>query len=161
MAKVEKIILEENSKAPDFTLQGDDGKSYTLGSFKGKKIIIYFYPKDNTPGCTKQAVGFTEHLEEFNQLGYTIIGISPDSIKSHQRFREKQDLKIILLADEDKTVANSYGAYGEKMNYGKIFNGIIRSTFIIDEEGNIINALYNVKATGHVERILKNIKEVV
>ncbi|MCA1927782.1 MAG: peroxiredoxin [Calditerrivibrio sp.] len=144
------VKLKSGDVAPDFILMGDDGKEYSLKSFK--KLVLYFYPKDNTPGCTKEAVGFSELIDKFSSENIAVIGISPDSIATHKKFREKHNLKIILLSDPDKKVAEAYGAYGEKTMYGKKTMGIIRSTFII-EEGVIIDAFYNVKVDGHCEMV--------
>lgn len=155
---MEIIKLNPGDKAVDFKLIGDDEKEYTLSDFKGKKLILYFYPRDNTSGCTREAVGFTEHLEEIESLNATVVGISPDSIESHKKFKKKHGLKILLLSDPDKKVAESYGAYGEKKMYGKVTKGIIRSTFIIDENGIILKPFYNVKVNGHVEKVIEFLK---
>lgn len=142
---------------PSITLEASDGNSYKISDFQEtEKILLYFYPKDNTPGCTKQAVDFTSLKEEFEQKSIKIIGVSPDSIKSHQNFIEKQNLDILLLSDPEKELATALGAYGEKKNYGKTYMGIIRSTFLIDtKSGEIIESWKNVRATGHAERICK------
>jgi peroxiredoxin Q/BCP len=149
------IKLKAGDKAPDFNLQGNDGKFYTLKDLGGK-VVLYFYPKDNTPGCTKEAIGFSELIEKFKNSGYNVVGVSPDSISSHKKFIEKHNLKILLLSDPDKKVAESYGAYGEKVMYGKKSFGIIRSTFVI-EDGVIKDAFYNVKVDGHCEMVYNNI----
>lgn len=149
------IKLKSGDVAPDFLLMGDDGKEYSLKSFK--KMVLYFYPKDNTPGCTREAIGFSELIDKFSSENVAVIGISPDSIASHKKFKEKHNLKIILLSDPDKKVAEAYGAYGEKVMYGKKTMGIIRSTFII-EEGIVIDAFYNVKVDGHCEIVYNRIR---
>jgi peroxiredoxin Q/BCP len=146
--------LKEGQQAPNFSLEADDGKIYSLESFRGKKLILYFYPKDNTPGCTSEAVDFTALKNEYEKEGFTIVGVSPDSVSSHAKFRTNHNLDIILLSDPDKKCAESYGAYGEKMNYGKTYMGIIRSTFVIDENGVILKAFKNVKAKGHADKVL-------
>lgn len=149
-------------QAPDFCLNGIDEngneKEFCLKDFKGKKIVLYFYPKDDTPGCTKEACGFQENLNAIKSLGVEVIGISPDSINSHKKFKEKYNLNFILLSDPDKKVAESYGAYGEKKMYGKTTMGIIRSTFIIDKDGNIEKSWKNVKVEGHVMAVLNYLK---
>jgi len=149
------IKLKAGDKAPDFNLQGNDGKFYTLKDLGGK-VVLYFYPKDNTPGCTKEAIGFSELIEKFKNSGYNVVGVSPDSISSHKKFIEKHNLKILLLSDPDKKVAESYGAYGEKVMYGKKSFGIIRSTFVI-EDGVIKDPFYNVKVDGHCEMVYNSI----
>ncbi len=155
-------MLKEGDKAPEFCLKGIDQegqeKEFCLKDFIGNKVILYFYPKDNTPGCTTEACDFRDNLNLLSGMGYTVIGVSPDSVNSHKKFKEKYGLNFILLSDPDKKVAEIYGAYGEKKMYGKITKGIIRSTFIIDEEGKIAKAWYNVKAKGHVEKVLKELK---
>ncbi len=154
-------MLKEGDKAPDFCLKGIDEKGeekeFCLKDFKGKKVILYFYPKDNTPGCTTEACDFRDNMNVLANMGYTVLGVSPDSVNSHKKFKEKYDLNFILLSDPDKSVAESYGAFGEKKMYGKVTKGIIRSTFLIDEDGNIAKAWYNVKAKGHVEKVLKEL----
>lgn len=144
-------------KIPTIILEASDGNSYKISDFtQTEKILLYFYPKDNTPGCTKQAVGFTELQEKFLEKNIRVIGVSPDSITSHKNFIEKQDLKILLLSDKEKELATAFSAYGEKKNYGKTYIGIIRSTFLIDTKTQeILESWRNVKATGHAERILK------
>ncbi|MEF3255118.1 MAG: peroxiredoxin [Deferribacterales bacterium] len=147
--------LSKGDKAPAFQLMGDDGKEYSLDSFD--RIVLYFYPKDNTPGCTKEAINFSGLVDKFAEKGFTIIGVSPDSIASHKKFKEKHNLKIILLSDPDRKVAEAYGAYGEKVMYGKKTMGIIRSTFVI-VKGIIEDAFYNVKVDGHCELVYDKIK---
>jgi peroxiredoxin Q/BCP len=154
-------MLKEGDMAPDFCLMGIDEKGeereFCLRDFRGRKVILYFYPKDNTPGCTTEACDFKDNMGILAERGYTVIGVSPDSINSHRKFKQKYGLNFILLSDPDKSVAESYGAYGEKKMYGKITKGIIRSTFVIDEDGKIQRAWYNVKAKGHVEKVLREL----
>ena len=151
-------MAEEGKKAPDFCLSGLDEKGeekeISLKDFKGKKVFLYFYPRDNTPGCTTQACDFRDNFKALAKQGIAIIGASPDSVASHEKFREKQGLNFTLLSDPEKKLAEKYGAYGEKKNYGKVTKGIIRSTFLINEKGKVEKAWRNVKAKGHVEKIL-------
>lgn len=149
--------LSPGSQAPDFTLPTDDGDTITLSQLQGRKVIVYFYPAALTPGCTKQASDFTESLSELEVEGYQVIGISPDKPEKLARFRDKHDLKITLASDPDKTALLAYGAFGEKKMYGRTFDGVIRSTFVIDEAGRIELAQYNVRATGHVDRLKKQL----
>ena len=147
-------MLKKGDKAPNFSLQNVDGNNIKLEDLRGKKVVLYFYPKDSTPGCTLQANDYTSLLPEFEALNATVIGVSPDSCESHKKFKEKYGLKIDLLVDSDKEVVKSYFAYGDRSLYGKLVTGIKRSTFIIDENGIIEEALYNVKATGNAKRVL-------
>ncbi|MFI6561521.1 MULTISPECIES: thioredoxin-dependent thiol peroxidase [unclassified Streptomyces] len=149
--------LQPGDVAPDFTLPDADGNGVSLSSHKGRKVIVYFYPAALTPGCTKQACDFTDNLDVLAGAGYDVIGISPDKPEKLAKFREKESLKVTLLADPEKTVTEAYGAYGEKKNYGKTYMGVIRSTVIVDEEGKVERALYNVRATGHVAKIIKDL----
>ncbi|UIX33789.1 thioredoxin-dependent thiol peroxidase [Streptomyces sp. GQFP] len=149
--------LQPGDAAPAFTLPDADGNEVSLADHKGRKVIVYFYPAALTPGCTKQACDFTDNLDLLAGAGYDVIGISPDKPEKLAKFREKEDLKVTLLGDTDKTVLQAYGAFGEKMNYGKTYVGVIRSTIIVDEEGKVERALYNVRATGHVAKIIKDL----
>ncbi|MER7182431.1 thioredoxin-dependent thiol peroxidase [Streptomyces hyaluromycini] len=149
--------LQPGDVAPDFTLSDADGNEVSLSAHKGRKVIVYFYPAALTPGCTKQACDFTDNLSLLADAGYDVLGISPDAPEKLGKFREKENLKVTLLADPDKKVLDAYGAYGEKMNYGKTYLGVIRSTVIVDEEGKVERALYNVRATGHVAKIIKDL----
>ncbi len=151
-------MLEEGQKAPAFSLEADDGKTYTLESFKGKRLVLYFYPKDNTSGCTREGIEFTDMKEQFGGKDTVVVGVSPDSVKSHQNFKSKQPIDLILLSDPDRAVASAYGAYGEKKMYGKITMGIIRSTFVIDKDSVIEKIYRNVKVNGHVEKVLCGLK---
>ncbi|MFF7972794.1 thioredoxin-dependent thiol peroxidase [Streptomyces sp. NPDC007905] len=149
--------LQPGDVAPAFTLPDADGNEVSLSDHKGRKVIVYFYPAALTPGCTKQACDFTDNLSVLASAGYDVIGISPDRPEKLAKFREKESLQVTLLADPDKKVLESYGAFGEKKLYGKTVVGVIRSTVIVDEEGKVERALYNVKATGHVAKIIKDL----
>lgn len=146
--------LEPGDTAPDFTLPDQDGNKVSLGDFHGRKVLVYFYPKDDTPGCTKEACQFNDNLTGFEQAGVPVVGISPDGADSHQRFRAKHGLRFPLLSDLDHQVAGSYGAWGERRMYGRTFEGVIRSTFLIDEAGRVSRAWYDVKADGHAAKVL-------
>lgn len=149
--------LQPGDVAPAFTLPDADGTEVSLSDHKRRKVIVYFYPAALTPGCTKQACDFTDNLELLAGAGYDVIGISPDKPEKLAKFRDQESLKVRLLADPEKTVTEAYGAYGEKKNYGKTYMGVIRSTVIVDEEGKVERALYNVRATGHVAKIIKDL----
>lgn len=148
-------MLKEGDKIPEFSLLGDDGNTYTNESIKGKKTVIYFYPRSNTPGCTKEAQSFQRVYDMLINNGINVIGISPDKQSAQIKFKEKYELPFILLSDEDKSVADKFGAYGEKKLYGKVSMGIIRSTFIVDEEGKVIKSYPKVKAAEHGEEVAK------
>jgi peroxiredoxin Q/BCP len=145
--------LAPGDLAPDFTLPDADGHLVALSSFRGQRVIVYFYPAAMTPGCTKQACDFRDSLAELNGQGITVFGISPDQPAKLAKFRDKEGLNFPLLSDPDHAVLEAYGAYGEKMLYGKTTVGVIRSTFVIGADGTIEKALYGVKATGHVARL--------
>ncbi|MFE9306184.1 thioredoxin-dependent thiol peroxidase [Streptomyces sp. NPDC088353] len=149
--------LQPGDVAPAFALPDADGKEVSLADHKGRKVIVYFYPAALTPGCTKQACDFTDNLDLLAGAGYDVIGISPDKPEKLAKFRDKESLKVTLLADPEKKVLESYGAFGEKKLYGKTVVGVIRSTIVVDEEGKVERALYNVKATGHVAKIIKDL----
>lgn len=151
-------MLAVNEKAYPFSSTNQHSETIKLSDFQGKKVVLYFYPKDNTPGCTLEAQSFQEANEAIESLGAVVIGVSPDSEKSHQSFCDKFGLKFNLLADTDNTIATAFGAYGEKKNYGKTYMGIIRSTFIIDEDGTIIKVYPKVKAEGHGQAVLEFLK---
>lgn len=151
----ERVILEPGKPAPSFSLTDQHGNEITLESFQGKKLVIFFYPSAMTPGCTKQACDFRDSVESLKSAGYEVIGISPDSVERQLKFAERDGLTYPLLSDEDKSTLVAYGAFGEKKLYGKVVEGVIRSTFMLDESGVVEHALYNVKATGHVARIRK------
>lgn len=150
--------LTEGQAAPDFSLPNAAGETVALSDFAGKKVIVYFYPKADTPGCTTEACDFRDSLTQLNGQNIEVLGISPDKPEALQKFIDKYELTFPLLSDADKSVMTAYGAFGEKKNYGKVVQGVIRSTFVIDEEGKIAVAKYNVKATGHVARIIKEIE---
>lgn len=145
--------LEPGTPAPAFTLVDQDERTVSLEDFRGQRVILFFYPAAMTPGCTKEACDFRDSLAPLQAAGYTVLGISRDEPAKLRQFRERDSLTYDLLSDPDHTVHEAYGAWGEKMNYGKTIMGVIRSTFVIDEEGNIAHALYNVRATGHVARV--------
>ena len=145
--------LEPGDPAPDFTLPDADGEEVSLSSFRGQRVIVYFYPAAMTPGCTTEACDFRDNLAVLNGQGITVLGISPDPPAKLARFRDKEGLTFPLLSDADRKVLEAYGAYGEKKLYGKTTVGVIRSTFVIDAEGKIEKAMYGVKATGHVARL--------
>ncbi|WP_104750239.1 peroxiredoxin [Helicobacter cynogastricus] len=146
--------LEPNTLAPAFTLKNAQGQSVSLKDFLGKVVVLYFYPKDNTPGCTIEAQDFTKLKSAFQAKDAVILGVSPDDAKSHCHFIESEKLGIELLSDPNLEVLKAYGAYGAKNMYGKEIEGVIRSTFVIDKEGKIAHALYNVQAKGHAQRVL-------
>lgn len=152
--------LEVGDKAPTFTLLDADGKKVSLSSYKGRKVIIYFYPAAMTPGCTKQACDFRDSLAELNEAGLDVIGISPDKPEKLAKFRDRDGVNFPLLSDPDKTTLTAYGAFGEKKLYGKIVEGVIRSTFVVDEKGNIEVAQYNVKAAHTTTKIQKILEQV-
>jgi thioredoxin-dependent peroxiredoxin len=151
-----KKVLAEGDTAPDFTLPDQDGNKIKLSQFRGKKdVVLYFYPKDMTPGCTVEACSFSEQLPKFTRKDAVILGVSFDDAERHQKFIEKNGLKITLLSDLDKKVANTYGVYQEKSLYGKKFMGIVRSTFVIDKKGKLKKVFPKVKVDGHWEEVLE------
>ena len=149
--------LAPGDPAPDFTLADADGNDVTLGDLRGQRVVVYFYPAAGTPGCTKQACDFRDNLAEFNGAGLTVLGISPDKPAKLAKFRDAEQLTFPLLSDPDKSVLAEYGAFGEKTMYGKKVTGVIRSTFVLDEKGTIELAQYNVKATGHVAKLRRDL----
>ncbi|MFW0108913.1 thioredoxin-dependent thiol peroxidase [Rothia sp. P7181] len=149
--------LDIGTPAPAFSLKNSNGEIVSLEQFSGQKVVLYFYPKANTPGCTNQACDFRDNIASLQSHGYVVLGVSPDSPQALQNFTQKQELNFELLSDEDHTVAESYGAWGEKKNYGKTYIGLIRSTFVIDENGNISLAQYNVRAKGHVAKLRRDL----
>jgi peroxiredoxin Q/BCP len=157
LASMTDIRLAVGDTAPDFTLTDDKGGSVSLSDFRGKKVVVYFYPKADTPGCTTEACDFRDSLTQLNDANIDVLGISPDKPEKLATFRENHDLTFPLLSDPQKETLVAYGAFGEKKNYGKVVQGVIRSTFLVDEEGKIALAKYNVKATGHVARIIKDV----
>ncbi|HLU56973.1 MAG TPA: thioredoxin-dependent thiol peroxidase [Pseudonocardia sp.] len=149
--------LAPGDTAPDFTLPDADGKPVSLSDYRGRRVIVYFYPAAGTPGCTKQACDFRDNLAELNDAGLDVIGISPDKQAKLAKFRDSEGLTFPLLSDPDKDVLTAWGAFGEKTMYGRTVTGVIRSTFLVDPEGKIERALYNVRATGHVAKLRKDL----
>ncbi len=148
-------MLEIGTKAPDFTLPDQNGKEHSLSDYKGKKVILYFYPKDNTSGCTKQACGFSERYPQIQEKGAIILGISKDSVSSHKKFEEKYGLAFTLLSDTELEVIKAYDCWKEKKNYGKVSMGLLRTTYLIDEKGIIIKAMDKVKAADNPQEMLE------
>ncbi|WP_143960786.1 thioredoxin-dependent thiol peroxidase [Litoribacter populi] len=149
------MSLEKGMQAPDFEVKNQDGETVKLSDYKGKKVILYFYPKDNTPGCTAQACNLRDNYSELQKEGFEVLGISTDTEKAHQKFIEKQELPFTLLADTEKIVHEKYGTWVEKNMYGRKYMGTARKTFIIDEEGNIADIIEKVKTKEHTNQILK------
>jgi peroxiredoxin Q/BCP len=149
--------LSPGDPAPDFTLPTDTGETVSLSGLRGRKVIVYFYPAASTPGCTKQACDFRDSLSELNGAGLDVVGVSPDKPEKLAKFRERDALTITLLSDPEKEVLQAYGAFGEKTLYGKVTRGVIRSTFVVNEDGKIELAQYNVKATGHVAKLRRDL----
>ena len=150
-------MLEIGQKAPDFTLPDKDGNPVTLSSFLGKKVVLYFYPKDNTPGCTKQACGYSRNYPQFLEKGVEVIGVSRDSVASHKKFETNQDLKFTILSDPERKIIEAYDCWKEKKNYGKVTLGVVRTTYLIDENGVIIRANDKVKAAEDPDRMLESL----
>jgi peroxiredoxin Q/BCP len=155
MTATSRLAVGDN--APAFSLTNADGKVVNLGDYKGRKVIVYFYPAAATPGCTKQACDFRDSLVQLNEAGIDVIGISPDKTEKLAKFRHDESLTFPLLSDPDKSVLTAWGAFGEKSLYGKIVQGVIRSTFLVDETGKVAIAQYNVKATGHVAKLRREL----
>lgn len=153
------MALEVGKLAPDFSLPASNGEIVKLSDFRGKNVVLYFYPKDMTPGCTTEACDFRDQYEEFRDLNCVIIGVSTDPLKRHEKFIEKYQLPFLLISDEDHEVAEKYGVWKLKKNFGKEYMGIERSTFVIDQEGKIVNEWRKVKVNGHVEEVLQYVKE--
>ncbi len=149
--------LEPGDKAPDFSLPDDTGATVSLSDFAGRKVIVYFYPAAMTPGCTTQACDFSESLDSLRRDGYDVVGISKDAPAKLAKFRERDHLTLPLLSDQDLAVHQAYGAYGDKKLYGKTVEGVLRSTFVVDEDGTLSHAFYNVKATGHVSKLRRDL----
>ena len=154
------VILEVGEPAPDFCLPNQDGNETCLKDFRGKWIVLYFYPRDNTPGCTQEACDFTNHLGDFERLNAVVLGVSPDTVESHRRFIAKHDLKITLLSDTSHEVLEKYGVWKQKKMYGKTYMGVERSTFIIDPEGNIAHVWRRVRVKGHVDQVAQKLQEL-
>ena len=150
-------MLEVGTKAPDFSLPDQNGKIHTLAEYAGKKVVLYFYPKDNTPGCTKQACGFSERYPQFMEKGAVVLGISKDSVASHKKFEEKYNLGFTLLADPELATIKAYDVWQEKKNYGKVSMGVVRTTYLIDENGVIVKAFDKVKAAENPEQMLEEL----
>ena len=151
------VRLAPGDEAPDFTLPDADGNPVSLSALRGRQVIVYFYPAAMTPGCTKEACDFSESLPDLGKAGLTVLGISPDAPAKLARFRDKEHITFPLLSDPERRVLTAYGAYGEKMNYGKKTMGVIRSTFVVGADGKVEQAYYGVRATGHVERLRKDL----
>ena len=149
--------LTPGDAAPAFTLPDADGNEVSLADHKGRKVIVYFYPAALTPGCTKQACDFTDNLDALATAGYDVIGVSPDKPEKLAKFREKESLRVTLVGDPGRETLTAYGAYGEKKLYGKTVTGVIRSTFVLDEQGTVEKAMYGVKATGHVAKLRRDL----
>ena len=150
--------LAPGDPAPDFTLSTDAGETLSLSDLRGRKVVLYAYPAAMTPGCTKQACDFRDSLASLKAAGYEVVGISPDTPEKLAKFRDRDAITFPLVSDPERVVLNAYGAYGEKQNYGRTVLGVIRSTFVIDEKGQIERAMYNVRATGHVAKLRKDLK---
>jgi peroxiredoxin Q/BCP len=152
-------MLKVGDTAPEFELESDTGEKVKLSSLRGKKVVLYFYPKDNTPGCTTEACELRDRQPRLQRRGAVVLGVSPDSVKSHQKFKAKYDLPFPLLADTDHSVAEAYGAWGEKKMYGKTYQGILRTTFIIDENGTVEQVFEKVKPKGHGDQVLEAVQK--
>ena len=150
--------LQAGDPAPDFTLPDADGKDVSLSDYRGRRVIVYFYPAAGTPGCTKQACDFRDNLGELNGAGLDVLGVSPDKPAKLAKFRDKEGLTFPLLSDPDRAVLQAWGAFGEKKMYGKTVTGVIRSTFVVGPDGKLEEALYNVRATGHVAKLRKDLE---
>lgn len=157
----DNIKLEAGAKAPAFTLPDQNEKKVALKDFAGRWVVVYFYPKDDTPGCTTEACEFTNIHKELEKLDAAVVGISADNAASHRMFIEKYKLKVTLLSDADRKIMTKYGAFGKKMMYGKEVEGVIRSTFIIDPEGRVAHAWYSVKAAGHAEKVKEKLTALI
>lgn len=158
MTSSEQARLSAGDQAPEFTLPDSDGNDVALSDFRGKHVIVYFYPAAGTPGCTTQACDFRDNLAELNNAGYQVLGISPDKQAKLAGFVESEGLTFPLLSDPEKSVLAEWGAFGEKKNYGKVVQGVIRSTFVVDPDGTITTARYNVRATGHVAKLIRDLE---
>ena len=150
-------MIEEGRAAPDFELQSDSAETVKLSDFRGRPVVLYFYPKDDTPGCTTEACEFRDAFDVFRERGVEVLGVSPDDIASHQKFKTKHELPFTLLADPDHAVAEQYGVWGERKFAGKTYMGIKRSTFIIDEEGKVARAMMGIKPAGHAAQVLDSL----
>jgi peroxiredoxin Q/BCP len=153
----EPVRLQPGDPAPDFTLPDADGNEVTLSSYRGRRVVVYFYPQASTPGCTTQACDFRDSLDSLSAAGVAVIGISPDRPAALAKFRDEQGLTFPLLSDPEHTALTAYGTWGEKKNYGRSYLGVLRSTFVVDADGNLEQAQYNVKATGHVAKLRRDL----
>jgi peroxiredoxin Q/BCP len=151
-------MLEKKYQVPDFELPDENGKLHKLSDYLGQYVLLYFYPKDDTPGCTTEACEFRDDYAEYDKAGVVILGVSPDSPKSHKKFKEKYNLPFVLLADEDHQVCEIYGVWGKKSMYGKEYYGVLRTTFLIDKEGKLVEIFEKVKPKGHSQQILSTLK---
>jgi thioredoxin-dependent peroxiredoxin len=151
-------VIEEGKPAPDFELKTDTGDSVKLSDFRGKQVVLYFYPKDDTPGCTTQACGIRDVYGEFQKAGAVVLGVSPDDEKSHVKFKEKYELPFTLLADTDHSVSEEYGVWGEKKYMGRTYMGVDRSTFVIDADGNVKRVMHKVKPDSHADEVLETLR---
>jgi thioredoxin-dependent peroxiredoxin len=149
--------LSAGDAAPDFTLQDSEGREVSLAGFRGRNVVVYFYPAASTPGCTKEACDFRDNIASLQGAGYDVVGVSPDPLPKLVKFVDQESLNFPLLSDADHAVAEAYGAWGEKKNYGKTYEGLIRSTFVVDPEGKLALAQYNVRATGHVAKLRRDL----
>lgn len=151
-------MLNEGDVAPEFELPRDGGKTVTLSEFQGGPVVLYFYPKDDTSGCTQEAIGFSERIAAFHEAGAEVIGVSPDGVKAHDKFRDKHDLQVMLLSDEEKTAIEAYGVWAEKKMYGRSYMGVERSTFLIGGDGKLKRVWRGVKVPGHAEEVLAAVR---
>jgi peroxiredoxin Q/BCP len=151
-------VIEEGNQAPDFELESDSGETVRLSDFRGRPVVLYFYPKDDTPGCTAEACEFRDAYDVFRERGVEILGVSPDDVRSHEKFKTKHELPFTLLADPDHKVAEAYGVWGERSFAGKKYMGINRSTFVIDEDGNVARAMLGIKPAGHAAQVLDELQ---
>ena len=154
-------MIHENTKAPDFELPNNLGEKTSLSDYIGKPVVLYFYPKDDTPGCTTEACNFRDDFDEYQKLGVEIIGVSPDSVKSHTKFISKHKLPFLLLADEDHKVCEMYGVWGKKKIFGKEYFGVLRTTFLIDKDGNLVRVFKGVKPVRHSKEVIDAIHELL
>jgi peroxiredoxin Q/BCP len=150
-------VVEEGKQAPEFELESDSGKTVRLSDLRGSSVVLYFYPKDDTPGCTTEACEFRDAYDRFRKQGVEVIGVSPDRVDSHRKFKDKHELPFPLLADPDHTVAEAYGVWKEKKNYGKTSMGIDRSTFVIGPDGTLVKAMRGIRAAGHAAAVLERV----
>ena len=151
------MYLEPGSQAPLFCLKDEEGKELCLKELRGKWVVLYFYPKDNTPGCTREALDFSEKLKEFDRLGAVVLGVSPDSVESHRKFKEKRGIKVKLLSDESGEVLKAYGVWQKKKNFGREYYGVVRTTYLIDPQGQIAYLWKRVKVKGHADEVLEKL----